>query len=151
MFLNTHYHTIDDKGRLTVPAKWRDELESSGVVVTRGVDECIFILPQPKFQAIAELIDAQGLESSDAREWSRYFFGMAEQAEIDKQGRILIPQQLRAFASLDGDVVVIGVYSRIEVWNPEKYQAINSKNESNAPAVAERMSAMMHAAAAVKK
>lgn len=151
MFLNTHYHTIDDKGRLTVPAKWRAELESSGVVVTRGVDECLFILPLPKFQAIAQLIDAQGLESADAREWSRYFFGMAEQAEIDKQGRILIPQQLRAFASLDGDVVVIGAYSRIEVWNPDKHRENNSKTESDAPAVAERMNAMMRAAAAAKK
>ncbi|MCL5951331.1 MAG: division/cell wall cluster transcriptional repressor MraZ [Chloroflexi bacterium] len=138
MFFGNHQHTIDDKGRLTLPAKWRSEL-AGGVVVTRGLEDCLFIFPKTKFEAIAMEIDEQGIELGDAREWARYFLGMASDAEIDRQGRILIPQSLREFASLDGDVVVLGLANRIEVWEPKRYQQANQRIVSDAPAVAERM------------
>ncbi|HEX9077513.1 MAG TPA: division/cell wall cluster transcriptional repressor MraZ [Anaerolineae bacterium] len=146
MFFGSHQHTIDDKGRLTLPAKWRSEL-AGGVVVTRGLDDCLFIFPKSKFQAIAEEIDRQGIELGDARSWARYFLGMAADAESDKQGRILLPQNLRDFAGLDGEVVVVGVVSRVEVWSPERHKQANAKIESDVSAVAERMGQIMKRAA----
>jgi MraZ protein len=146
MFLGHNQHAIDEKGRLTLPAKWRAELVS-GVVVTRGLDDCLFVFPQTKFESIAAEIDQAGIELSDAREWARYIAGMAEQVEVDKQGRILIPENLRQFAHLNGDAVVLGVVSRIEIWKPEKYQERNQAIESNASVVAERMGQMMMRAA----
>lgn len=147
MFLGSNNHSIDDKGRLTLPAKWRAEL-ASGVVVTRGLDDCLFVFPQSKFESIAAEIDQAGIEFADARAWARYIAGMAEQIEVDKQGRILIPDNLRGFANLNGEVVVLGVVSRIEIWNPTKFKENNTTIESNAPVVAERMGQIMKRAAA---
>src|SRR5512142_3285489 len=104
MFFGSHQHTIDDKGRLTLPAKWRSEL-AGGVVVTRGLDDCLFVFPKPKFEAIAAEIDQQRVELGEVRAWARYFFGEAADAEIDRQGRVLIPQTLREFAQLKGEVI----------------------------------------------
>ncbi len=146
MFLGSNNHSIDDKGRLTLPAKWRAEL-ASGVVVTRGLDDCLFVFPQSKFESIAAEIDQAGIEFADARAWARYIAGMAEQIEVDKQGRILIPENLRGFANLNGEVVVLGVVSRIEIWNPVKFKENNTAIESNAPVVAERMGQIMKRAA----
>lgn len=138
MFFGTFQHTIDEKGRLTLPARWRSEL-AGGVVVTRGLDDCLFVFPKDKFDAIAKEIDLHGLELADSRAWARYFLGLAADAEADKQGRVLIPQNLRDFAKLDGEVIVVGVASRIEVWSPQRHQETNAKIESDAPALAERI------------
>ena len=145
MFVGTYQHTIDDKGRLTLPAKWRSEL-AGGVVVTRGVDKCLYILPRTKFEAMAKEIDEQGLERADARSWSRHFTGKAADADPDKQGRIVIHQNLREFAGLDGDVTVVGVVSRIEVWEPKRHKGADEKIESDVENVAERIGAMMRSA-----
>jgi MraZ protein len=142
VFLGSFQHTIDDKGRLTLPAKWREELES-GVVVTRGLDDCLFIFPESKFKAMADVVDAQGFENPDARNWERYIFGNAEVVEIDKQGRILISQNLRSQFGLNGEVVVVGLYSRIEVWDPKKHQAMTERITSDPSATAERMRDMI--------
>ncbi len=142
MFLGSHEHTIDSKGRLTLPAKWRGDL-ASGVVVTRGLEQCLFIFPQTKFQEIASEIDRQGLLLPEARAWARYISGESEAAEVDGQGRILISQKLRNYAGLNGNVVVVGLLSRIEVWSPAKYQAINQQVESDAATVSEKMGQLM--------
>ncbi len=144
MFFGSHRHSIDDKGRLTLPAKWRSEL-AGGVVVTRGLDDCLFVFPKAKFEAIASEIDQQRIELGDVRSWARYFFGKAADAEIDRQGRILIPQNLREFAQLKGEVIVVGVASRIEVWDPECYQGTSARIESDSSAVAERFAQFLHA------
>ncbi|MBI3913234.1 MAG: division/cell wall cluster transcriptional repressor MraZ [Chloroflexi bacterium] len=138
MFLGTHTHSIDEKGRLTLPAKWREEL-AGGVTITRGLDECLFVFPKDEFAVIARELDVKMLQASDSRNWARYVAGMAAESDIDKQGRVLIPQNLRGFAGLDGEVVVVGVVSRIEVWHPEKYAAINKTVESDVNSVAERL------------
>ncbi len=142
MFLGSHEHTIDSKGRLTLPAKWRGDV-ASGVVVTRGLEECLFIFPQTKFQEIATEIDRQGILLPEARAWARYISGESEAAEVDGQGRILISQKLRNYAGLNGNVVVVGLLSRIEVWSPAKYQAINQQVESDAATVSEKMGQLM--------
>ncbi len=150
MFLGSHEHTIDSKGRLTMPSKWRAEL-SSNVVVTRGLEGCLFIFPQTKFEEIAKETDRQGMLLPEARAWARYIGGAAEPVEVDGQGRILIPQRLREYASLNGNVVVVGLMSRIEVWSPDKYKAINDQVESNAAAVSQKMGQMMLQMTATEK
>ncbi|MBI5029645.1 MAG: division/cell wall cluster transcriptional repressor MraZ [Chloroflexi bacterium] len=150
MFLGSHEHTIDSKGRLTLPAKWRGDL-ASGVVVTRGLEQCLFIFPQTKFQEIASEIDRQGILLPEARAWARYISGESEAAEVDGQGRILISQKLRNYAGLNGNVVVVGLLSRIEVWSPAKYQTINQQVESDAATVSEKMGQLMLRMAAPEK
>lgn len=145
MFVGTFQHTIDEKGRLTLPSKWRSEL-AGGVFVTRGADKCLYILPNSKFQVMAKEIDEQGIERADVRGWARHFTGMATNVEADKQGRIIIPQNLREFAGLDGDVIVVGVVSRIEVWDPKRHKQAEEKIEADVENVAERMGAMMRGA-----
>jgi MraZ protein len=147
MFLGTTQNTIDEKGRLTLSTKWRSEL-ASGVVITRGFDKCLFIFPQSKYERMSHEIGEQGMALADVRSFARHLSAMAEQAEPDKQGRIIIPQNLREFAGLNGEVVVIGVVNRLEVWNPEKYKEINKQVEANADAVAERYGQIMKNAAA---
>lgn len=149
MFLGSHQHTIDDKGRLTLPAKWRMDL-AAGVVVTRGLDGCLFIFPQQKFEQMALAVAAQGFENADSRGWARFIFGEADQAEIDKQGRILIPLPLRGEFKLDHDVTVVGLFDRIEVWDPAKFKEMMTQVQSDPNAIAERMRLMMHGANAAK-
>ncbi len=145
MFVGTYQHTIDDKQRLTLPAKWRSEL-AGGVVVTRGVDKCLYIFTRTRFEEMASEIGEQGIERADARGWARHFAGMASDVEADKQGRIIIPQNLREFAGLDGDVVVVGVINHIEVWGPKQHQEAEQKIESDVENVAERMGSLMRGA-----
>lgn len=145
VFVGTFQHTIDDKGRLTLPAKWRDELES-GIVVTRGLDDCLFVFPESKFRAMAENVTAQGFESPNARDWARYILGNAEMVEIDKQGRILISQNLRSQFGLNGEVIVVGLYDRIEIWEPKKHRAMTERITAEPAAIAERMRDMMRGA-----
>ena len=142
MFLGTHEHTIDNKGRLTLPAKWRGDL-ASGVVVTRGLEQCLFIFPLTKFQEMATDIDRQGILLPEARSWARYISGESEASDVDAQGRILISQRLRNYAGMNGNVVVVGLISRIEVWSPAKYQVINQQVEADAATVSEKMAQLM--------
>jgi len=142
VFVGTFQHTIDDKGRLTMPAKWRDELES-GLVITYGLDDCLFVFTEPRFKVVAEKVVAQGFESPESRDWSRYFLGKAETIELDKQGRILISQNLRSQFGLNGEVIVVGLYDRIEIWDPKKHQAMTERITAEPSAIAERWRDMM--------
>ena len=145
MFVGTFQHTIDDKGRLTLPAKWRDELESE-LAVTFGLDDCLFVFIKSKFQTMAEKVVAQGFQTSNARDWARYILGNAEMVEMDKQGRILISQTLRTKFGLNGEVMVVGLYDRFEIWEPKKHQAMLERITSEPAAIAERMDDMMRSA-----
>jgi MraZ protein len=136
MFLGEFSHSIDDKGRLTLPAKYRTEL-GDGVVVTRGVDKCLFIFTLSEFQALADRISSLPMTQAEAREFSRHFFSGASDVELDKQGRILIPQNLREYAELNGDAVVVGVNQRIEVWNAKAWPEVRAGFESGATGNAE--------------
>ena len=136
MFLGEFSHTIDDKGRLTLPAKFRPDL-GHGVVVTRGVDKCLFIFTSEEFQRLADQISSLPMTQSEAREFSRHFFSGASDVELDKQGRILIPQNLRDYAGLDGEVTVTGINRRIEVWDVKAWSEIRAGFENNATGDAE--------------
>ena len=145
MFVGTFQHTIDDKGRLILPAKWRDELESE-LAVTFGLDDCLFVFSKSKFQAMAEQVVAQGFQTPKARDWARYILGNAEIVEIDKQGRILISQPLRTRFGLNGEVMVVGLYDRFEIWDPKKHQTMTERITAEPSAIAERMDDMMRGA-----
>ena len=125
MFMGEYNHTIDAKGRLIVPSKFR-ELLGSEFVVTKGLDGCLFVYPNDEWTSIEEKFRNIPLTTKDARKFSRFFFAGAANCEVDKQGRILLPQILREFADLQKDVVLVGVLSRIEIWSKERWQDENT-------------------------
>src|SRR4051794_24090937 len=120
MFLGRHAHTLDAKGRMAIPARFRDEL-ADGLVVTRGVDHCLAIYPMAAWNELAAKINALPVSDADARTFRRMVFAEAIDLVLDAQGRILVPSELRAYAQIDRDAVVIGVHSFIEVWSPERW------------------------------
>ena len=124
MFMGEYNHTIDEKGRLIIPSKFREEL-GNDFVVTKGLDGCLFIYDKLEWKALEDKLRALPLTNKTARDFTRYMLGGAANVEPDKQGRILIPQNLRSFANLDKDVVLVGIASRIEVWDREKWEALS--------------------------
>lgn len=119
-FMGTYTPKIDEKGRLFLPAKFRDRL-AEGLVITQGQENCLVVWPQEAFLEEAARAGSTPMTNRDARDYVRSFFANAEQAIPDKQGRIGIPATLRAYASLSRDVVVVGVMDRLEIWDPERW------------------------------
>ncbi|MFA9375141.1 MAG: division/cell wall cluster transcriptional repressor MraZ [Lachnotalea sp.] len=120
MFMGEYNHTIDIKGRLIVPSKFR-EILGDEFVVTKGLDGCLFVYPNEEWQTFEEKLKTLPLTNKNARQFSRFFLAGAATCEVDKQGRILIPSVLREFAELEKDVVLVGVLSRIEIWSKSKW------------------------------
>jgi transcriptional regulator MraZ len=145
VFLGEYTHTLDDKGRLTLPARWREEL-SDGVVITRGLDPCLLIIPASRFEDIARTMDQLGFNKLDARALSRYLFAKAIDDTPDKQGRVNIPTALREFAGINGDALIVGVNNWIEIWNIGRYNEANAQLESNVGQASERMGDVMQRA-----
>lgn len=125
MFVGEYHHTIDDKGRLAMPAKMRRDLED-GAVVTRGVDRCLFVYSRQEWQKLAEKIAALPLADPKARSFSRTMLAGAMEVEFDKFGRVLLPGYLRDYADLKGEVVVAGLFNRIELWSKSAWTAYNA-------------------------
>lgn len=120
MFLGTHTPRLDDKGRLILPAKFRDEL-AEGLVVTKGQERCLYVWPIAEFGRITEQMRLAPVTSKGPRDFMRVLFAGASDEVPDKQGRITIPPALRAYAGLERDCVVIGANSRVEVWDAEAW------------------------------
>jgi len=138
MFFGKFGHTIDDKGRLTIPAKYRTVL-AAGVVVTRGLDRCLYVYPLAEWDQLAEKIRQLPLTKKDARAFVRFLFAEAADCIPDKQGRVLIPAYLRDYANLRDEVIVAGSDNHLEVWNPDAYQQDNSRLEQDVEALAEKL------------
>jgi transcriptional regulator MraZ len=128
VFLGTHTPRLDDKGRLILPAKFRDEL-AEGLVVTKGQERCLYIWPLAEFARITDQMRAAPVTSKAARDYSRVLFAGASDEVPDKQGRITIPPALRDYAGLDRDCVVIGANSRVEVWDAQSWERYLSEQE----------------------
>ena len=128
MFLGTHTPRLDDKGRLILPAKFRDEL-AGGVVITKGQERCLYVFPMPEFQRIAGQLRDQPVTNKAARAYSRVFFASAHDEIPDKQGRVTIPANLRAYAGLTRECTVIGAGSRVEVWDTTAWNAYLESTE----------------------
>ena len=121
MFMGEYNHTIDAKGRLIVPSKFR-EILGDVFVVTKGLDGCLFVYDNEEWKLFEEKLRALPITNKEARQFVRFFLAGATEAEVDKQGRILIPNVLREFAALQKDVVLVGVGSRIEIWGKERFE-----------------------------
>ena len=120
MFMGEYNHTIDTKGRLIIPSKFREQLGDE-FVVTKGLDGCLFAYDNEEWKTFEQTLKTLPLTSKDARKFVRFFLAGADNAEIDKQGRILLPANLREFAGLEKDIVLAGIGNRIEVWSKERY------------------------------
>lgn len=121
MFFGEYQHTMDPKGRVILPSKFREELGDS-FIITKGLDECLFVYSKSEWERIEQKLRELPLNRKDARAFMRFFFSGASQCEVDKQGRVLIPQNLREYASLKKDLMIIGVSTRVEIWSLEKWQ-----------------------------
>jgi MraZ protein len=128
VFLGTHTPRLDDKGRLILPAKFRDEL-SAGLVLTKGQERCLYVFPLTEFGRITEALRTAPVTAKAVRDYSRVFFASASDEEPDKQGRITIPQSLRDYAGLQRDCVVIGANTRLEIWDAAAWDAYLEQQE----------------------
>jgi MraZ protein len=121
-------NTLDDKGRVTFPAKLRSGFSGDTLVITRGVDHCLWLYPPELWQDFAEKLSNASSMRADVRKMQRHFLGWAIEAEIDKSSRLAIPQSLRDYAGLSRNCVIMGVGKRIEIWDEERYKAANGDN-----------------------
>lgn len=138
MFMGEFSHSLDAKGRVIIPAKFRKGL-GDNFVATRGLDNCIFLYPMNEWKILEEKIRQLPLTKSDARAFSRFFLSGASECELDKQGRINLPINLRSYASLEKDVVIIGVSNRVEIWSQEKWDSYQQQAENSFENIAEEI------------
>ena len=141
MFMGEFNLTIDAKGRLIVPAKFR-EILGDNFIVTKGLDGCLFVYPNDEWTRFEEKLKSLPLTNKNARQFTRFFLAGAAACEVDKQGRILLPQVLREFASLEKDVVLVGVASRIEIWSRERWDESMNTYDGDMDEVAENMESL---------
>lgn len=138
MFIGEYQHILDPKGRVIMPSKFRDDLGEK-FVVTKGLDNCLFVYPLDEWQELERKLRTLPLTSKDARAFTRFFFSGASECELDKQGRILIPANLREYATLDKDLVIIGVSSRVEIWSKGKWDEYNDDDNLDHQSIVEKM------------
>lgn len=138
MFMGEYKHNVDVKGRMIVPSKFREGLGDS-FVVTRGLDKCLFAYPLDEWKVIEEKLKQLPLTKKDARAFTRFFFSGAIECEMDKQGRINIPQTLRNYADLEKECVVIGVSERVEIWANDKWEEYVEESEESFAEIAENL------------
>jgi MraZ protein len=130
MFLGEYIHTVDEKGRLTIPAKYRGDL-AAGLVITRGFDQNLMIFPLSEWQSMAQDIISRPLGDTAMRTFRRRVFSGAMDLTPDRQGRIVIPPYLRDFAGIDSEVVIAGMYNYIEIWNTSTWNEVRNSIESS--------------------
>ena len=128
VFLGTHTPRLDDKGRLILPAKYREEVEA-GVVVTKGHERCLFVFTAAGFADKAEQLQSAPLSARSSRDYARQLFGSAFDQTPDRQGRITVPPGLRAYAGLQRECVVVGANTRLEIWDASAWAAYESEHE----------------------
>ncbi len=138
MFIGEYKHSIDDKGRLAVPAKFRGDLDKAAVI-TRGLDHCLYVFTASAWQEIAGKIKALPMTNPNARAFQRLMLAGAVEVELDTQGRALIPDYLREYAKLGKQAVVAGVYDRVEIWDEAAWVAYKEKTEAQSDEIAERL------------
>lgn len=138
MFLGEFQHTIDDKGRIIIPAKFRDAL-GSDFIVTRGLDNCLFVYPRQEWNLLEQKLKQLPMMKSDARAFTRFFFSGASECEWDKQGRVNVPAHLREYAKLEKECVVIGVSTRVEIWDKATWDSYNLQSQESFNEIAEKL------------
>lgn len=138
MFIGEYQHNLDDKGRLAIPVKFRKELQK-GAVVTRGLDSCLFLYTKTEWEKLAQKLSALPISQSNSRAFARLMLAGAMDVQIDKQGRMVLPEYLRTFASLKKEIIVAGLYGRLELWDAKKWSDYKFMTEKESGEIAERM------------
>lgn len=138
VFLGEYSHTIDEKGRLTIPSKYRFYLED-GLVVTRGVDRCIVAYPIEEWKALVAKVMSLPSTPKPSREFARLIFSAASDLKMDRQGRILLPSVLAQYANIDSEAIIIGMSNRFEVWNPKQWEENRALLEDKAESLVEAL------------
>ncbi len=138
MLIGEYTHTIDEKNRLSFPVKFRKTMGKT-VVVTPGLDKCLFVFTVKEWDKIAEKLANSSMLQADTRSFNRYLLGGAVEVGVDAQGRILVPDFLKDRAGLTGKVTIVGVYSRVEIWDDTTWKAYQKEVEANADSLAERL------------
>ncbi len=139
MFIGEYQHSLDPKNRLIMPAKFREQLGEK-FVATKGLDNCLFIYSLEEWSKVEDKLKNLPMTSKDARAFVRFFFAGASECDIDKQGRTLIPSNLKQYANIDKEVVIIGVSTRIELWSLDEWNKFNNDADISYEDVAEKMS-----------
>lgn len=138
MLIGEHQHTLDDKKRLAIPAKWRKEV-GRRVVMTPGLDNCLFVYTVKEWQRISEKLASLSMLRADTRSFNRFMLAGASECEVDSIGRVLIPDHLKKFAGLGTRTIIAGVHSRLEIWDEERWQRYKAGVEKQADALAEKL------------
>jgi MraZ protein len=138
MLLGEFQHSLDTKGRVAVPAKFRDKL-SAGAIITRGLDNCLFVFTREEWGKLADKILALPLAQANSRAFARLMLAGAMDAELDRQGRMLIPDYLRKYADLKREVTIAGIMSRIEIWDSANWKKYKERTESASDEIAEKL------------
>jgi len=138
MLIGEYTHTVDDKKRISLPSKFRKQMGKK-VVVTSGLDNCLFMYPLSEWKKISEKLATLGMGQSDTRGFSRFMLAGAIEIDVDSLGRILIPDFLRTFADLKTKVVFTGVVNRVEIWNDTKWTSYKTKIQKQADQMAEKL------------
>lgn len=142
MFIGEYSHTIDDKGRLAIPAKFRALLKNGGVV-TKGLDNCLFLYTKKEWQQIAERLSSLPFNKANDRALARHFLAGAMDLDFDTQGRLNLPEYLRDFANLKKKVIVAGLYNRLEIWNESAWKTYREKMDKESNTIAEALDAVI--------
>lgn len=138
MFLGRFEHSVDNKGRVAVPARFRGQL-SGELIITRGNDRCLYLFTQDAWEPLAAKLNSLPTGDADARNLRRAVFSAAEPVEIDKQGRIMIPDHLRQYAAITGDVAIIGLGSYIEIWDQQHWTELDGRIEENVDVISSHL------------
>ena len=138
MFMGEYQHNMDKKGRVIIPAKFREKL-GDNFVATRGLDNCLFVYPMQEWSILEEKLTNLPITSKNARSFVRFFFSGATECNLDKQGRVSIPANLRNYAELEKEIVVIGLANRIELWAVEKWDSYMMAAEESSEEIANAM------------
>lgn len=138
MFIGEFTHNLDLKGRVALPAKFRPKL-SGGAIITRGLDKCLFVFSAKDWEILAQKLISLPLAQANSRAFARLMLAGAMDVEIDKQGRVLIPDYLREYAGLQKETIIAGLYNRIEIWNGEAWKEYKTKTENQSDEIAEKL------------
>jgi len=136
MFMGEYQHSLDEKGRLIIPARFREDL-GEHFIVTRGLDHCLFVYPLAQWKILEEKIRELPTSHAETRSFVRMFFSGAVETELDKQGRVVIPQHLREHANIQKDVFVIGVSSKVEIWAKDHWESYSTQAQQSYEVIAE--------------
>lgn len=138
MFIGEYQHTIDSKGRIIIPSKFREELGDE-FVITKGLDNCLFVYPKDEWEILEDKLKKLPLTNKNARAFVRFFFSGASESNLDKQGRVLIPANLREHSRIEKDAVIIGVSTRLEIWSREEWEGYIDEDNLSYDSIAETM------------